>query len=56
MRRDDIKELAATIRRWLDLIGNGEMEATPGMIQHLAGAETALRAVLGEPFSFPPLQ
>lgn len=56
MRRDDVRELAATISRWLDLIENGEMEATPGMIQHLEGAELALKAVLGEPFSLPGLQ
>ena len=55
LSREEIEQLAVTVRRWLDLVSAGEMQASPAMVHRLEGAELALRAVMGEPLDLKEL-
>jgi hypothetical protein len=55
LTRDEVEQLAVTLRRWLDLIAAGEMDASSAMGHRLEGAELALRAALGEPLDLRSL-
>lgn len=53
LTRSDTEALCDTIRRWVEMIDRGEMEAGPIFVSELAGALVALEVVLGKRPSSP---